>query len=81
MEESITCAHCGSEKIDSFEYDNTLSIKGQEIEYKGSSFRCSNCGDEFDTAESMNYNLLTVRNKLNRTRQASTGMLKSAGRF
>ena len=56
----ITCAHCGSNNIESLECDETLEMKGQEISYHGSYFRCSGCGDEFATSESMDANLKAV---------------------
>ena len=61
MSDKKICADCGSERVSPFEYSSTLPMKGQIVTFKAHSFRCSHCGEEFDTAESLDKNLESAR--------------------
>lgn len=62
MTEKIMCYTCETERaVEQEERKETVTIKGKEVEFTAVSYRCTVCGDDFETPEQMDANLEAAR--------------------
>jgi len=62
MSEKRMCFTCETERdVELVERKETVTIKGKEVEFIAVSYRCTVCGDEFETPEQLDANLEAAR--------------------
>ena len=62
MSEMRMCYTCETERaVEQEERKETVTIKGKEVEFTAISYRCTVCGDDFETPEQMDANLEAAR--------------------
>jgi putative zinc finger/helix-turn-helix YgiT family protein len=62
MDEKMPCPLCEQARdAEVVERDETVTIKGKEVTFPAHFYRCLRCGEEFETSEQLDANLLAAR--------------------
>jgi len=73
MSEKRMCFTCEAERdVELVERKDTVTIKGKEVEFAVVSYRCTVCGDEFETPEQLDANLEAAREAYSRCYESFT---------
>ena len=57
-----SCPHCETlRKVELVTRKERVTMKGKEITFKARSYKCIKCNEEFDTAETLDKNLVSAR--------------------
>lgn len=58
----MSCPKCeATRKVEILSQEKQILMKGKEIRFQSHSYRCNHCGEEFDTAETLDHNLERAR--------------------
>jgi len=62
MPECMPCSHCGkTRKVELVERDEQVTIKGREVTFSASCYRCTSCGEELLAPGQLDANLSAAR--------------------
>ena len=62
MTEKQSCPTCESVRdVELTEQEETVAIKGRDVRFKARMYRCTTCGEEFETPEQLDMNLEAAR--------------------
>ncbi len=73
MTEQMSCPNCEALRdVEKISRDETLSIKGRAVTFRAEAYRCSLCGEEFETPSQLDSNLDAAREAYSRTYESFT---------
>jgi transposase-like protein len=67
MSEMKPCPRCEADRpVELVVLETSVSMRGKDVSFSSESYRCSVCGEEFDTAETLDRNLERAREEYDR---------------